>query len=583
MAYVTPNSTIHLYKGVKLVEGAEDTLYFGSRSAQESYFSGLTPTWSASDFRFIGDKDIFKIRVSAPYATVKDCNYMRYKNTGYENKWMYCFIKNTFHVSDECTEIEYTIDPLQTWLAGVDYTLKQCRVVRQHQAGSDNIGDNIQPENIQITTHHPLKIQGQYEQHIEPYHNGIYICLMFPEIVEGTGFFYAHNNLSYQRGVAGLDLHTYFPAVQKIDDVPIGNCICVFDPSDAADLAHLVTVAGAFGQHILNSWIIPKDILPNTYIFSGFTLSNNMDPQSGSVNEPVNVMLYCSGFNSNNVPILVGPIVTPHQSFTQFYNTSTMVYNGASYTVKNKKLFTSPYSYYELMGPNGQGDKYYFEDMTAGTNGYGTDHVPTFQTVCSVLSDTFGVVPLGYNFEKYAYDKQVSLPNYPVSALTGANGENIQKSLLPTIMQMGTAIAGMAGGFGASLAASAVGGAAGLALNSITHHAGNSSINNLNNMGLWATFKTRSIRGSQFYPENCKEIDDYFQAYGYTQNKFAVPSINHRTNWTFVQTDGANFTPVSIPSKYLKQINELFDKGIRFHKSAATIGNMDGYTNAISS
>lgn len=578
MAYVTPNSTIQLFTGLKLTKDSEDTLYFGGLSSQESYFGGLTPTWSASDFTFIGDKDSQKIRVAAPFATVMNCNYMRYKNTSYENKWMYCFIENVIHINDGCTEIEFTVDPLQTWLPGVDYNLKQCRIVRQHQTVSDNVGDNIQPENIQITTHHPLIVHSQRDQYVLPYQNGIYIAMMFPFESGSDDLFYIYNHSTVWEmpSLASTRKGCFFPAVQRIDGVPTGNMICLFDTSDSQDMANLAEANSVFGGFSLNTWVIPKDLVSSTYINSSWTLSTAKDYSTAQTKIDVKVLIYMNGLGSNGMPAIVGPINSNIIPFAQFYNLSTMEYNGSSYTVKNKKLFTNPFSFYEMEAANGSKQVYCFEDFN-GTNA----GEPTFQTVGSILGETFSIVPKNYNHHDFDYDKQVTMPQVPLGAFAGSNMEDLRQALTASIISVGTGAAAAATG-GAATAVIGAAGSVGMTVNSANNTNTTSNINNLNNIGLWACLQ-KGIRGAQYYPENCKEIDDYFQAYGYTQNKFAVPSIHHRANWTYVQTDGANFTPVSIPAKYMKQINERFDKGVRFHKSASTIGNMDGYTNAISS
>lgn len=580
MAYVTPNSSIQLYKGVKLAEGAEDTLYFASRSAQESYFggSGVTPTWTASNFTFIGDKDIHKIRVSASFSTVKDCNYLRYKNTGYENKWMYCFIKNVAHISDECTEIEYKIDPLQTWLPSVDYTLKQCHILRQHEnyPGTEKIGGNIQPENIQIPAHHPLKQGNDYYQMYNPFANGTYICCMLPKMPRGL--FYWWNGPTGWKTWDIASMMGMFPPTVEIDDVPVGNPITIFDMASSSEMDKLTVMLGLWGDLVLHTWIVPKDSISLSQIdTTNWKLSNYSGSTLSGLEVPVNIIgtFVASqpglpGLEPTEViPVPTGPVHSNSLVHTFTANLEKMPNDGQTgYTVHNKKLFTNPFSYFVLEASNGQQEIYSFEDFTNSTSPY---NQPTFRLILSVLDENVAIEPSGYDYLDEGWTKQVVLPPVPAGAFSASNASYVEKAISSTIMQLGTIAAtasfGVAGGVAAS--------GANMLVNEATPRNKGGSVNNLSNIAHWYS-QSKGFKGYIMYPDNYYQIDRFFDAYGYTQNGFDVPSIDHRKLWCYIQTDAANFTPINVPAKYMQEINELFDKGIRFHKGDSTIGNLTG-------
>lgn len=91
MAYIAPNSTIEIFGDVSLAPEQDDTLYFASVGAKDSYFSGLNKlaTFTAQSYQ---RRDRGYIRVEATMAQLYTACYMRYKNTSFENKWFYAFI-----------------------------------------------------------------------------------------------------------------------------------------------------------------------------------------------------------------------------------------------------------------------------------------------------------------------------------------------------------------------------------------------------------------------------------------------------------------------------------------------------------
>ena len=144
MAYIAPNSTIEIFGDVSLSPGQEDTLYFASTSAKDTYFNGITKLMTLTNQSYTR-KDRGFIRVEATMAQLYHACYMRFKNTSFENKWFYAFIISVDYVNNVTVEIQFEIDTMMTWMGA--FTLAQCFVERQHTVG-DQIGDNIADEGI---------------------------------------------------------------------------------------------------------------------------------------------------------------------------------------------------------------------------------------------------------------------------------------------------------------------------------------------------------------------------------------------------------------------------------------------------
>ena len=141
MAYIAPNSTVWLYKGVRLDPNYENTYWFASKAAQKTAFDAyLAYTFTAQSYcRATGNA----IRVQRNPDDLINCNYMAFRNTSFGDKIFYAFIDEVAYINNSTAEIRFTIDVMQTYLR--DITFLPSYIEREHSA-TDDIGDNIVPE-----------------------------------------------------------------------------------------------------------------------------------------------------------------------------------------------------------------------------------------------------------------------------------------------------------------------------------------------------------------------------------------------------------------------------------------------------
>lgn len=604
MAYVVPNSIIEVFSGVKLNKDSEDTIYFGTRADQNTYFSDptkVTMIYRATDYQFIrAERE--SMRVKCGYAQVENANYIRFTNTAFGNKYFYAFVTGVNYISNECTEIEFEIDPLQTWLPNVDYQLNDCRIIRQHQTGSDNIGDNTQPESIQIPVYHPTQ-QGTrgYEDKIDLFENGYYIAIMLPRTHQGSDLFYGYNNGTYATpDYKPLNGEGDIPFLQMIDNVPCENVIVLIDmtdnnvpeigdpeydpdfPNTKRSWLRFIKINRYWGEFIVNTWVIPKDVIPASVISDKVCLSTGSQYGSATYVVCPNVIFNYSityTVGDNYINEYLGD-VHANDIKRAFVGVTHNTLHG-DYTVVNKKVFTNPICYYEIISPNGQIQNLSFEDMRADLQDPisgipefpNSKNVPYVKLICGILDPKISIVPFGYNYLKYSFEKQSGIPTPPVGASKGVIDTSIPNNAISSIVEMGLSAVGTMAGGALGTAVGKIGGAGAMAITQNTMPQGSSNIYNLSNITLWAE-NIRYFTGVYMCAENYQELDAFFSAYGYTQNKFATPDITHRTQWTYVQTNGANFKPISITANAMKQINDKFDSGVRFHRDDSTIGSM---------
>lgn len=143
--YIEPSSTIKFLANCPLCPDYENTIYFSREVDQQNYFAGLAK-YTLSNQSYVR-RGTGRIMVELSVEELYNCNYLMFQNTAFSLKWFYAFIKEINYVNNECSEVVFSIDVLQTWF--FDYELEDCFVEREHSA-TDNIGDNIVDEGIAV-------------------------------------------------------------------------------------------------------------------------------------------------------------------------------------------------------------------------------------------------------------------------------------------------------------------------------------------------------------------------------------------------------------------------------------------------
>ena len=80
-----------------------------------------------------------------------------------------------------------------------------------------------------------------------------------------------------------------------------------------------------------------------------------------------------------------------------------------------------------------------------------------------------------------------------------------------------------------------------------------------------------------------EQLDDYFTMFGYAQNKIKniatelATVLTARPKFTYLKTKGFSVKG-HFPSEYKNEFNEVFNNGITFWKTSATVGDYSGNT-----
>ena len=171
---IQPNTNIKLLHNVPLDTTYDHTIYFTDASSQYSYFASLVKyNLTAQTYQRVNKG---RARVGLLADNIYDCNYMMFQNTAFGTKWFYAYIKSIEYVNNGCSEIEFEIDPMQTWM--FDFTLDYCFVEREHSY-SDELFSNLVDENLEL---------GDYTAPwVDRYEMGSqYICMLTSKTSSGT-------------------------------------------------------------------------------------------------------------------------------------------------------------------------------------------------------------------------------------------------------------------------------------------------------------------------------------------------------------------------------------------------------------
>ena len=515
--YVAPDTDVRLLTGVKLDPEHVNTIWWSNLTNQTNYFMGKTKyTFTNQTYQRV-TKGV--MRIGRPVADLYDCNYMMFRNTGFHNKWFYAFIDNVEYINNAVSEIRFTIDPIQTWY--FEYNFNHSAFVERQHAVTDNIGDNILPEPVEV---------GEYVSN----NDGI------------GNYTRCFNMTAYAIIVAICDTSGSAVSGKIYDSVYGGASLRAFNANDVQGVNDYLATFIQRPDAVLSVYMIPWAFL-------------------GVSNIPLGGVDIGSGTTGDDIPY----------SADQLTTNATL----DGYSPRNNKLYTYPYNFWQI--DNSEGStltlRYeWFENFTPNlifkstiTNPVSIVGKPNKYSniennmLANFLSIEMTNFPMcSWNTDAYkAWLAQNSIP----LAISGvsyfanvATGVYFNKDYNP-----GTAISGgislvsniLQQGYRASIAADI-------------------SRGTVNNGSVNIGMNKKNFYSGRFSVQHnvARELDDFFDLYGYAYNGIAVPNINSRPEWNYVKTIGM-IGEGSLPSDDSEAIDSYFNKGIRFWNWGDHIGD----------
>jgi hypothetical protein len=513
--YIQPTTNIRLLKDVPLDTTYDHTIYFASATAQYNYFVGLQK-YNLTNYTYQRVKrGVARVGIKAD--NLYDCNYMMFQNTAYGNKWFYAFITAVEFVNNECAEIYFELDVMQTWF--FDCEPDYCFVEREHSV-TDNIGEHIEPESVNVGEYVAMEykdlsvvlqpmgvmimIMDDSDVSDGTLYDGIYGgCTLFAYNRDDTESIKSKLNEYVQKPDTVIAMYM-FPVIGTSQAIPDGGLKILYSESSAT-----VTVTGTqlAGTESLDGYV-PKNKKLYTYPYNFF----HVDNASGS---ELNLRYE---FFENRTPkgnIRV-PITMPIQCVfrpTNYKGSGGDTFNNESITLSNYPMCS-----------------------------WGTDAFKAWLAQ--------NAVPIGVNTTTNAING--ALTGFALGGSAGAVAGGIMSA-------SSTASQYLSQGYQASIAA-------------------DMSKGNLNNGGSNVGSGKQSFYGGRMCitAEYARMIDDYFTMFGYATRRLKKPNRNSRPHWNYVKTVNATVTG-SVPADDMRKICSIYDNGITFWKNGSEVGqyNLD--------
>lgn len=559
MADYVPSTKVQLMKNVPLDDTYTDTRWFDSAANQHLFFfNKVFKTYTNLTYQRVNNsvaqpRGPLTCRVPDLADNLYGCNYMMFQNENFGEKWFYAFIKQINYINPNNTEIVYEIDAMQTWM--FELKIQPSYVLREHASAAEDVAfANLVPEPVGVST---WCEDGGNHYRLDLASLGI---AESPQIVMA---FIPSDILSTI--VAGTGA--------KYSGIYSGAAYYDFDTAEGCNAALLAISAAGHAQDVVGIWMAPAK------------------PKEGT--------------SATKVAVNTGITI----------NDTTFTTIGGVYTVRNKKLLNSQFTY--IKGTSDSGEEYTWKpelcNPAAGPvfNGFVyVCYTPKFGMV--FVPGYMGYTGGGKEGVEYSlpFSQQVQCTWNSYAFLGDAikSALKIAVSVAAAAATAGAANAAMAGGgaagvsgVGSNFAAPASGPAqplnipATIPINPVREMPGMVKtaadyldVEKVAEMmpGLKPTGKGANVGDEQAFamglhgmefrrmcapPSELERLDSFFDMFGYAINKVKMPNLDTRTAWNYVKL----LKPCiygSVPVEEMAVIKRAFTNGIRlWHVDA--VGN----------
>lgn len=554
MTYIQPNSIIDLYSGIPLDPDYNDTVYFASSAEQTKYFNEtdhlvqrLTEVSyvrrSRNTIRFTPNN----------WSNIIHCNYLRFSNTRFENKWFYAFITKCEYINNSTCEITFSIDVMQTWFFGENQQrgIKKSFVIRQHDA-VDGIGNNIEPEPIELS---------EYVSDGKPAKLGFNSVGFVVAIVDTnqqtaggiTGGVYSGATLYYFTSAQAINnkINKYLQhpeSVLAVYTIPsLGNINDGTDISNYQGIQSYASISGITYGEELDKGYKPKNNKCYTYPYT-FLRAYNYEgnyadfryeffkgapsfSMSSCIAQPVKAVLMPANYKQSKTD--GGPYATEGLNISSYpvcsWNSDTYATWVAQNSVPMNNLTTA------------QEDK-----IATRTN------ATRYNQMLDIGSGAASAILnlLGGNLGKAAGNIIGTVDSAISSEIANRTQNKISNIDFNTSMQNAK--------YTASIQADTIHGTIG---------SGNTALA-MGRPGFYAIRMFQPITA-------LRKIDSYFDMYGYAVNKLDAVNLKARPHWTYCRVSDIHLSNATMPSDELSEIKAIFENGVRFWVNIDEVGNFN--------
>ena len=518
MAVIAPESKLRVLKGIPFDRGYAHTLYFASESAQRSYMTGKVDR-EFNDFTYIRTYEN-RVRVQAHPDTMYDCNYIMFQNSNFGDKWFYAFIVELNYINNECTEIVFDIDVIQTWW--FEFKFGDSYVERRHVA-DDTVFNHTLDEGLgtgEYTVDSKESIQM----------GSMNVCILSGQGPQGgnpTGR--VINNVwcpLYIRTIPVSDeetLRTVFGNFQESGGVDSISSVFEY-PSwlgdeTSTDVKHITGYSWTYDFTSIGGYV-PRHKKLFCYPYNFLVLTNNMGQSSvlkfELFDNPNSIQFRCSGTFLPQPSILCYP--ENYRGLTHDYDSGVMMSSFPQCPVVND-------GYQQYVARNRSAMM-----MNTGLMGYIGDAM-------SMATSAIGIIG-------------GATTGNPTTMAGGASG-----SLGGLANMMG----------GREIAAND--------LEAIPNSVRGQGSSDILNTAMGGNRNAFSVYRVRIRAEMARKLDEYFDVYGYKAMRVQKPNFASRPNHNYIKTSGA-IVYGNAPSEAKERMSQILNNGCIFFQKETTYGDV---------
>lgn len=514
MSYIAPDTDIYLLANVECDKSYDNVKYFATKNAQHTYMSSkIVKSFTNQSYGRV-NKGTFRLFCKAD--DVYQCNYLMFQNTAFGNKWFYAFINSIEYVSNNTSEVSFTIDLFQTWF--LDCTVGQCFVEREHVT-DDSIGAHTLNEDVP-TGEMITAIEERLSDYSKEYVYGVEICISDTQL----------NGIANQPTWFDKPVLSGVFQGSKIGTTENGNELLSFLNN---------VISAGYQSTIIQVFTIPKSLAPSLIGVTIETLKKLPDlPVKFGDYTPVNNRLYSSPFVDYVVYAPTGDKMILHPELFNDSENKSVIFSGNQGT--NPQVICNPFRYKNSLTKN----------KTEGfTLNYGIKGSFLYDAYQAEIA-SYGVGEVGGSILKWL-PKVISGASYAA------------QSISPLISAESLNYSNVSSGFAG---VGSIVGTIGDYLKE-THDTSKLSGASGGNV-LWAQqILDAFVQVRQVREEYARIADNYFSMFGYKVCRLKVPNIATRPSWNFVKCSTVTVTG-AIPADAEELIVSVLKKGVTFWKTS---------------
>lgn len=507
---IEPNSQIN-FLSVPFTD-YKNVMDFDNINVQNSYFSNKV-IFTLLKCSYIREGETFIIKVGKHIDSMRNCNYISYKNTFYSNKWFYGFITKLEYVNNSCTNVHCKMDVFQTYM--FDYNIKKSYVERQHVTDYYNtLSDTPNQGKLKITQLEKYIIKNS---HLDDSGLFLLMCNANPFMEDST------KSIQYQ-----CDMGNY--------SIPCMTILC----RNGSRISQIIQAISNVGRadRIQTAYYVPngKSILDNIQV-TEYKDENDLSSKG------INFIELLTSINSDYFK----------SDFSLNVNNSFLF----------KKEISYPYTELEIV------DSISGKSVTLDLVKFGNPLNPSFKINLNINENSsLEVVPLNYNGTGYSIENALVLEfncKLPIfnNAFANYQRQNRDQNIINGIMTGGAMVG--------SLLTTNIGGAVsslGNVANLLNQEKQSKQLPNqisgiepsifdYMNFDHYIEFRIKTMDDS-----HKQQARNFWSTFGYPINEMTNVLTNTNSKFNFVKCVDVNILSPNIPSDYMKELKQIYDNGV---------------------